>query len=133
MKKTFKLLALILSVIMFIEVVPVGALDGMINGTEDEAEETLYEEELPEYTEPEDILPDEKPQNIEENKEDSYILSELTSERMSDVKKFRMSDGTTASVSYPIDVHFMNGNGEYVQIDNSPEDGFDEEDEGQRL
>ncbi|MBQ7670490.1 MAG: hypothetical protein IJS45_07200, partial [Clostridia bacterium] len=100
MKKTFKLLALILSVIMFIEVVPVGALDGMINGTEDEAEETLYEEELPEYTEPEEILSDETSQIIEENKEDSYILSELTSERMSDVKKFRMSDGTTASVSY---------------------------------
>ena len=70
MSKAFKLLALILSVIMFIEVVPVGALDGMINGTEEETEETLYEEELPEYTEPEDILPDETPQNIEENKED---------------------------------------------------------------
>ena len=50
--------------------------------------------------------------------EDAYIYFEDENKRELSSKQFRMSDGSFMAVSYPEQVHFIDNNGKYSDIDN---------------
>lgn len=50
--------------------------------------------------------------------EDAYILFEDENKRELSSKQFRMSDGSFMAVSYPEQVHFIDSDGKYSDIDN---------------
>ena len=50
--------------------------------------------------------------------EDAYIYLEDENKRELSSKQFRMSDGSFMAVSYPEQVHFIDNNGKYSDIDN---------------
>ena len=54
-----------------------------------------------------------------------YAVSEIVSKRESDTKHYRMSDGSITAVVYPYDVHYMDTDGSYKDIDNSFVDDTD--------
>jgi len=54
----------------------------------------------------------------EKTAEDAYILFEDTNKRELSSKQFRMSDGSFIAVSYPEQVHFIDNDGKYADIDN---------------
>ncbi|MBR6918369.1 MAG: DNRLRE domain-containing protein, partial [Clostridia bacterium] len=184
MKKVFKLAALMLTIIMLLEVLPVQAINDVIEGTGEAVYETSYfDEDLYQAKEPSESIDSETEYNypddtadpygfeteeipeidsyIDETEEgaetdreepempdnethkknpeekggeeeidlsecpeepEAYVLGEVTGDRRPDGKVFRMSDGTVAAVSYPINVHFMDNEGNLIQIDNSPEE-----------
>jgi len=55
----------------------------------------------------------------EQSKTAPSILGELVDKRESNVKHFKMSDGTITAAVYPYDVHFENADGKFLDIDNS--------------
>ena len=51
--------------------------------------------------------------------DEAYVIGEETRLREESVKHFRMSDGSFTAVSYPSPVHYLDGDGEYKDIDNT--------------
>ena len=51
--------------------------------------------------------------------EEPYIISELIEKRESNIKHFRMSDGSINAVVYSEDVHFIDENNEFIDINNT--------------
>ena len=49
--------------------------------------------------------------------EDAYILFEDNNKRELSSKQFRLSDGSFMAVSYPEQVHFIDSEGKYADID----------------
>ncbi|MCL2843478.1 MAG: DNRLRE domain-containing protein, partial [Oscillospiraceae bacterium] len=97
-----------------------------IEGVETDAEDILW----PEYPAEDSIWPDElgldlglsdDPEEEEESTEltGEDVVGELVHLRESNVKHFRMSDGSIIAVMYDTDVHFQDEDGEWVDIDNS--------------
>lgn len=55
---------------------------------------------------------------VEEGQHEVSVLGEVENLREEDTKHFRLSDGSFVAVSYGMPVHFQNGNGEWMDIDN---------------
>lgn len=49
----------------------------------------------------------------------TYVLKELTDRREANVKYYLLSDRTSRAVVYPYDVHYLDENGEWQDIDNT--------------
>ena len=63
-----------------------------------------------------------------DSSEEPHIIGEITEKRETNMKHFRMSDGSICAAVYPYEVHYADGNGELSEIDNSltdEEDGND--------
>ena len=126
MKRIIRFISAIIVIIMLIEAFPASAIDGLTEdtGAVEEYVDSIGDDVLP----AEEEIKEETENSNKDEEDNTYVLSELVGERMSDAKKFRMSDGTFASVSYPVDVHYKDESGNFVEIDNSPEEGDDDGD-----
>lgn len=49
----------------------------------------------------------------------TYVMRELTEKREANVKYYLLSDRTSRAVVYPYDVHYLDGNGKWQDIDNT--------------
>lgn len=56
---------------------------------------------------------------LDENSNELVVLEEITGLRESNVKHFSLSNGTNKAVLYPQPVHYMDENGNWVDINNS--------------
>lgn len=103
MKKSIKVMviAVILSLVMILQVLPVSAFVSLAEELNQPADATEFISDS-----------DEKPA------EDAYILFEDENKRELSSKQFRMSDGSFMAVSYPEQVHFIDSDGKYADIDN---------------
>ncbi|MBR5451923.1 MAG: DNRLRE domain-containing protein, partial [Clostridia bacterium] len=96
--KQLKIISLVLVFALVLQVVPLGAF-----AVDTAANETVSATENSE------------PLRIAE------VLYEDESRREETVKHFRMDDGTYAAVEYSVPVHYLDSNGEYLEIDNTLE------------
>ena len=111
-KKASKFIAFILVFIMSFQLLPMQVLAAEL-GDDEQIMETLL---------PDDGLSTtETSQNSGSLFEAEDVLWEDTSLREAAVKHFRMADGSYIAVDYGYDVHYLNENGEYQEIDNSLE------------
>ena len=101
MKKFVSLLAVILSVVLLIQSVPVYAVADAITSENLSASNEVSTNEAEAATEK-----NTKP----------FILGEMEDERTLDTKIFRMSDGSYTAAVYPTQVHYEEG-GEMKEID----------------
>ena len=103
MKKILSTLAILLSIALLWQSVPVYAIADTLNSEESPA---LQKGEKVEY----EI-------STEDTREHApYILGEMTDKRTLDTKVFRMSDGSYTAAVYPTQVHYEE-NGEMKEID----------------
>ena len=101
-KIQMKLLAVLLSITLVLTCFPMVASASGISKTE------ITEEAIVETSNTE----------ISKSGTEPSILSELIDKRESNIKHFKMSDGSYTAAVYPYDVHFKNSNGEFLDIDN---------------
>ena len=98
------LLSVFISITMVLTVIPFTAIAKEVNspaiktGVETTLSDNIIEDKI--ETEP-------------------IIVGEIISKRESNVKHFKMSDGSYTAAVYPYDVHFENADGEFQDIDNS--------------
>ena len=67
--------------------------------------------------------------DAESDTQEPYIIGELVEKRESNVKHFRMSDGTINAVYYTQSVHYEDENGDLKDIDNSLDATVDDTDD----
>lgn len=101
MKKVLISLAIILAMATILQAMPISAFASL-------AEEFNQPVDATEFVSDSD----------EKTAEDAYILFEDTNKRELSSKQFRMSDGSFIAVSYPEQVHFIDNDGKYADIDN---------------
>ncbi len=58
-------------------------------------------------------------ETLQNDTQEPHIVFEMSEKRESNIKHYRMSDGSIKAAVYPYDVHYKNENNEYVDIDNS--------------
>lgn len=101
MKKVLISLAIILAMTTILQAMPMSAFASLA-------------EELNQPVDATEFVSD----NDEKPAEDAYILFEDENKRELSSKQFRMSDGSFMAVSYPEQVHFIDNDGKYADIDN---------------
>ena len=95
MKKSkifLKVISIILSILLIIEILPMSVLAQELNDIEST--------------------------NIDTEVEEATIIGEIESERTENTKHFRLSDGSFIAATYPEPVHYM-ADGEWEEIDNT--------------
>ena len=65
------------------------------------------------------------PSTTESEDSDVVIMGELVEKRESNIKHYRMSDGSITAAVYPQEVHYQDENGQFVDINNSLVDDTD--------
>ncbi|MBE6563267.1 MAG: DNRLRE domain-containing protein [Ruminococcaceae bacterium] len=110
MKKTIKLLSVFLALVLFMEAIPLRAIEN-----EPYDFETVNEIPADEFF---NTAPPEEETEAVENVE-AEVIGELTEKREANVKHFRMSDGSVKAAIYPVDVHYEDENGALQDIDNT--------------
>ena len=103
--KILKIFSLVLTFALLLQVMPMSAFSSLADELSDG---NIVEKDATEFVSDSD----EKPA------EDAYILFEDENKRELSSKQFRMSDGSFMAVSYPEQVHFIDNNGKYSDIDN---------------
>lgn len=112
-KQWFKVIAVVMSLIMFIESVPPESLSAVIYAAEsgvDTNDDAL-------------IVP-----TVDDTDASPSVISEIESMRTDTTATYLMSDGTYSVAQYAEPVFYNNGNGKYGEIDNTLLDSLDTED-----
>ena len=65
------------------------------------------------------------PSTTESEDSDVVIMGELVEKRESNIKHYRLSDGSITAAVYPQEVHYQDENGQFVDINNSLVDDTD--------
>ena len=65
------------------------------------------------------------PSTTESQNSEVVIMGELVEKRESNIKHYRMSDGSITAAVYPQEVHYQDKNGQFVDINNSLVDDTD--------
>ena len=113
MKKLSKILAVALSLILLLEVLPTQLLATALDADQSAAEtETVQSADL------QDEATAEEPDEAAEEKTPSEIIGEDESLRTEDTKHFRRKDGSYVAAVYPAPVHYAQ-NGKWQDIDNT--------------
>ncbi len=122
MSKTLRcLLSVFIAVALVLTAIPFTAM----------AEEIVLpaDETATETTLPDDAADAETDMDAESDTQEPYIIGELVEKRESNVKHFRMSDGTINAVYYTQSVHYEDENGDLKDIDNSLDATVDDTDD----
>ena len=120
--KWMKIFAVFLTLIIFIEATP----QALISKAVDLLSEEQVNLEIADDSEISETLNDNE---NDKNSAEAFVVGEIEEKRESNVKHFKMSDGTITAAVYPYAVHYMNEDGRLVDIDNSFTDGRDENDD----